>query len=172
MRLRPFMLTSISRLAAILTLLLLSFAAFAQEPPRHAAYGEVFGNGILPTVNYELRFTNHWAGRIGLGAVFTSESDGDSEATFAIPIMANYISHPERSHHFEAGGGVLFVTGDAQDFWLGDDDEEIANVALTGVAGYRYQRPGRGFIFRAGVTPFYFDGEVAPFAGVSFGYGW
>jgi hypothetical protein len=43
---------------------------------------------------------------------------------------------------------------------------------VTGLIGYRYQKPARGFVFRAGVTPFFYDADFAPFAGISFGYAW
>ncbi|HEX8410963.1 MAG TPA: hypothetical protein VF883_19010 [Thermoanaerobaculia bacterium] len=155
-----------------LLLSVLAVPAFAQQPPRNAAYVEIGGNGIIPTINYERRFSDRFAGRIGFSIVTSEESGGEEDVTFAIPVMANFISHPRLNHHFEAGGGVLFVVGDEQDFSIGNDGEEIANVALTGLAGYRFQRPGRGFVFRAGITPFYFDGDFAPWAGVSFGYGW
>ena len=162
------------RLAITSLLLLLTAAtAHAQQPPRNAAYVEIGGNGLLPTINYERRFTDRWAGRIGFTVVTGEEADGDTDVTYGLPVMANFISHPAGNHHVEAGGGLLFVVGDAQEFAPGDeDDEQIANAALTGLAGYRYQRPGRGFVFRAGFTPFFADGEFFPFAGISFGYGW
>ena len=146
------------------------FGAEAQEPARNAVYGEILGNGIFPTANYERRFTDRFAGRVGLSVIFGS-SGGDTDLTLAIPVMGIFISHPTTNHHFEAGGGVLLVAGDAQDF-LFDSDEQIANGALTGVLGYRFQRPGRGFLFRAGATPIVSDGEVLPLIGLSFGYVW
>ena len=163
------------RLLMTLLLVLVTAAASAQQPPRNAAYLEIGGNGVLPTVNYERRFTDHWAGRIGFSVITSQEADEeDDDVTYAFPVMANFISHPASNHHFEAGGGLLFVVGDEQEFAPGgdDEDEQISNVALTALAGYRYQRPGRGFVFRAGLTPFFVDGDFAPFAGISFGYGW
>ena len=164
------------RFAITLVLLLLTVTAFAQQPPRNAAYVELGGNGVLPTLNYERRFTDHWAGRIGFVVITSEETEEeDDDVTFAFPVVANFISHPASNHHFEVGGGLLFVVGDEQEFAPDggeDEDEQISNVALTGLAGYRYQRPGRGFVFRAGLTPFFIDGDFAPFAGISFGYGW
>jgi hypothetical protein len=53
-------------------------------------------------------------------------------------------------------------------------------TSLTGLVAYRYDPPGRGFVFRVGATPFFGFGDdgVAypetgffPSLGVSFGYG-
>jgi hypothetical protein len=158
------------RIALVIALVALASNVAAQ---RHAAYGEIGGSGVVPTANYERRFSPNWAGHIGLGFVAVSSS-GDTDITLAIPLVGSYITHPEANHHFEAGGGLLFVFGDAQDLDPGfeDDEEEISNLALTGLAGYRYQKPGRGFIFRAAFSPVIYDGGVQPWAGFSFGYGW
>lgn len=156
----------------LLLLALLLPGTIASAQARNAAYVEIGGNGIVPTVNYERRFTERVAGRIGFAFIASMESDGDRDTTFAVPLVVNYISHPQRNHHFETGAGLLFVVGDAQEFAPGDDDEEISNLALTGLIGYRYQKPARGFVFRAGITPFFYDGDFAPWAGISFGYGW
>lgn len=164
--------TSMPRLAAGFALLALAATAAAQEPPRNAAYVELGGNGVLPTLNYERRFTDHWAGRIGFMVVSSEEDGGDSETTLFVPLVASYITHPRRNHHFEAGGGLLLVTGEEQDLFFGEEDDTISNVAVTALAGYRYQRPGRGFLFRGGLTPIYTEGELYALAGISFGYSW
>jgi hypothetical protein len=53
-----------------------------------------------------------------------------------------------------------------------DDDDEVSTVLLTGIVGYRYQKPAGGFQFRAVFTPLAGEGGVVPWAGVSFGYAW
>jgi hypothetical protein len=151
---------------------LLVVAASLPLQAQHAAYAEIGGSGIIPTVNYERRFSPNFAAHIGLGVVSASESGGDTDVTVALPLVGSYISHPQSNHHFEAGGGLLFVFGDAQDFDAFDEDDSVSNVAVTGLAGYRYQKPDRGFVFRATVTPVVYDGGVAPWAGLSFGYAW
>jgi hypothetical protein len=157
----------------LLLLLSVLFAIPVLAQTRHAVYGELGGAGILPTFNYERRLTDRVAARIGAGFIVGEDSDGEEDFTMVFPLAASYISHPQANHHFEAGGGILFVVGDAQDFGPGDDEEEkISNVGISGLLGYRYQRPERSFVFRTGVTPFYYDGEAFPFIGLSFGWAW
>lgn len=135
---------------------------------KYATYAEFGGSGVVPTANIERRFTPHFAGRIGLSVVaFIENSEGDD--VFALlPIVGSYISHPVSNHHFEAGGGVIVAFGDFDS----EDDDGNSEIAFSGLLGYRYQKPERGFMFRAGFTPIYYDDEVTPLAGVSFGYNW
>jgi hypothetical protein len=158
------------RIALVVLSLLIASIASAQS--RNVAYFELGGNGIVPTVNYERQLTERLFGRVGLGVLFSSESDGDEDVTFVVPLMVNYLSHPAGNHHLELGGGLAFVAGDAQDWYDSDDDEQISNVVGTATLGYRFQKPVRGFVFKAGVTPVFDDSDVLPWVGVSFGYRW
>ena len=161
--------------SALLLLMLISLPSLAQDA-QNVAYGELFGSGIAPTFNYERRFNERWFGRVGAGFVFSetsSDAGTDSDLTFVLPLTASWITHPLGNHHFEAGGGVTFITGDSQDLYFDEDEEEdISGAYLTGIAGYRFQKPGNGFVFRATFTPIAGSGEFLPWAGVSFGYGW
>ena len=146
-------------------------AAWAQSA-QNAAYGEIGGSGIIPTVNYERRFNERWYGRVGLGVAFTYTED-DSDAAFAIPLTTSWVNRPESKHHLELGGGLTLVAGDRQElFDYGDDDEEFSTLSITGIVGYRYQKPDGGFLFRAAFTPVAGGGYILPWAGVSFGYAW
>lgn len=157
------------RIATILFFLAVTAGASAQS--RNVAYLELGGNGIIPTINYERQLSERLFGRIGFSFVASSESDGDEDLTFVVPVAVNYLTHPAGNHHLEAGAGLTWIVGDAQDLWDQDDDE-ISNLAGTTNFGYRYQKPGRGFVFRAGLTPIIFDGGIAPWAGLSAGYRW
>lgn len=150
-------------------------AAVTSAQSRNVAYFELAGNGIVPTVNYERQFRERLFARAGLGFVHSSSSSGDEDTTLVIPLMVNYLTHPAGNHHLELGGGVTFITGDAQELYddIGDDDDEsISNLAGTATLGYRFQRPARGFVFKAGVTPVFTSDGILPWAGVSFGYRW
>jgi hypothetical protein len=151
-------------------LLSLAIAAGVSAQSRNAAYFELGGNAVAPSFNYERRFAERWYGRIGF-TVVVGESDSDTDVTFGIPVMIGGFSNPAGNHHFETAGGLLFITGDSQDLF-DEDDEPLSNVAGTATIGYRYQKPGRGFVFRAGFTPVFADGDFLPWAGVSFGYAW
>lgn len=156
----------------IATLLLsLAIAASASAQGRNVAYFELGGNAIVPSVNYERQLSERLFGRIGLTLVSGTHSDGDTELTFGFPVMLNYVSHPAGRHHFEAGAGFTYITGDAQDLF-GEDDESISNFVGTATIGYRYQKPGRGLVFRAGFTPVFDESEAFPWGGLSLGYRW
>jgi hypothetical protein len=155
----------------LFAVLLLTLCTTASAQTKWATYAEFGGSGLLPTANIERRFTPHFAGRIGLSVIlFTEDDDGDN-ITALMPIVGSYISHPTGNHHFEAGGGVLIGFGDTDDF-DSRDGESNKNIAITGLLGYRYQKPERGFMFRAGFTPIHYDEDITPIAGVSFGYNW
>jgi hypothetical protein len=153
-----------------LLLLVLTPAAQAQEA-RSAVYGELLGNAFLFSVNYDYRFRPSAIGRVGLAFISAEDDDGDSAgAVYAIPVTATYLSNPMQNNHFEAGGGLLFFGGERIDLLdFDDEDDSFSGTIVTGVIGYRYQRPGGGFVFRAGLTPFVADGTVVPWFGVSFG---
>jgi hypothetical protein len=156
------------RIATLLLAVSFTVPAFAQG--RNVAYFELGGNAVAPSFNYERQFADRWYGRVGL-TVVVGQSDGDEDITYGIPLMIGGFSNPAGNHHFETAGGLLFITGDSQDLF-DEEDEPISNLAGTATIGYRYQKPGRGFVFRAGFTPVFADGEFLPWAGVSFGYRW
>ena len=62
-----------------------------------------------------------------------------------IPVLVTYFTGHKKSH-FEAGGGFLFGQGND---YMGS--KPIVN--LTAFIGYRYQSPGKGILFRVGLTP-------------------
>lgn len=154
-----------------LAVLVLTIAASAAAQSRNVVYVEIGGNAIIPSVNYERQLTERLFGRVGLGVVTGEENDGDDDITFVVPVMVNYLTHPAGNHHFEAGAGLSLITGDSQDLF-DEEDESISNVVVTATLGYRYQKPSRGFVFRAGFTPVFDDSDVLPWLGVSFGYRW
>lgn len=155
--------------AVLLTLLATEAAA---QSARHAVHLELGGSAVVPSINYERRFGPNWFGRAGLSFV-SSETTEDTEITFVVPLTVSHVGNPDGSHHLELGGGITLAAGDRQDlFETVDDDETFSTVILTGIAGYRYQKPSGGFQFRAVFTPLVGEGEIHPWAGLSFGYAW
>jgi hypothetical protein len=142
----------------------------AQE---NAAYFELGGSAVIPSANYERRLNERWFGRVGLAVVVASTSE-DTDTTVAIPLTASWVNRPGSNHHLELGGGVTIVGGDRQDLydWGDDDDDQYSTAFLSGIAGYRYQKPDGGFLFRAVFTPVVGGGDFLPWAGISFGYAW
>ena len=160
-------------LKMLATLSVLALPASAQLA-RNAAFFELGGNAVVPSFNYERRVAEQWYARAGASVVTGESSNGDEDVTFVIPLTASWVSNPESNHHFEAGGGVTIAAGDRQDlFDVGeDDDENFSTLFVTAIVGYRYQKPGRGFQFRAFGSPVAGVGDLLPWAGVSFGYAW
>lgn len=138
---------------------------------RNAAYLELGGSAVVPSVNYERRMTDAWYGRVGLSVV-VGETETDSDTTWIVPLTASWVSRPTSNHHLELGGGITVAAGDRQDLYDFDDDEDFSTILATGIVGYRYQKPDGGFQFRAAFTPVVGSGVAAPWAGVSFGYAW
>lgn len=134
----------------------------------NAVYVELLGNGLLYTLNYDRLFTPHVSGRVGL--MLLAAGNGESAAgVLATPLMVNYLVG-EGNSHFEAGAGILLINGAVDNVGTAEDEGFSGSVG-TATLGYRYQRPGGGFIFRIGVTPFFGLSGGAPWAGISFGYG-
>jgi hypothetical protein len=156
----------------ITALIAISAPDASAQMSANGVYVELLGSGVVPTINYERLLKNRWYGRAGFSVV-TGESDNDTDTTFVVPLTMSSVRSPESNHHLEAGGGVTVIFGDRQElFFNDDDDEKFSNVALTGLFGYRYQKPDGGFQFRALFTPALVDGDFAPWFGVSFGYAW
>jgi hypothetical protein len=144
--------------------------AYPQES-HHAAYLELGGNAVVPSINYERRADDNWYGRVGLSLV-RGESADRTATTFIIPVTASWVSRPTANHHLEVGGGLTLAAGDRQDLYGVSGDDKYSALLATGIVGYRYQKPSGGFQFRAALTPVVGSGIAAPWVGVSFGYAW
>ena len=134
----------------------------------NAVYLELGGNGLLYSLNYDRLLTPRVAARVGfmgLGAATDSVSGG----VIAAPLMVSYL-FGEGNSHFETGLGVMLAAGAIDE--VGElEDEGFSGAIGTATVGYRYQRPGGGFVFRAGVTPLFDTSGIAPWVGISLGYG-
>ena len=163
------------RILILLSLVLFASPLLAQDetpiPKPNGWYLELLGNGGLYSINYERRIRPKMVMRYG-AANWTSEDwFSDSETRiYAFPITTSYLVGSSK-HKFELGGGIL--VGHRK-----DEFDKGFFLSLTGIAGYRYEADG-GFLFRAGLTPFYGltkgdsaypeDGALGS-AGISFGF--
>jgi hypothetical protein len=133
-----------------------------------AIYFEVLGQGILYSINYDHRLSSHFGFRVGFTKWLIPPSyyfwrDGIIFTGF--PFMVNYLSG-EGTSHLELGIGVIpAITGNIY------EEREVV-VLKTATIGYRAQSRSGGFVFRIGLTPFFFfqgPMRVFPSVGLSLG---
>jgi hypothetical protein len=149
----------------------------AQGSDRSAIFLELGGNGLLYSINYEIRFLEQFSGRAGFGffnvAVYEADRGVDQAVGVAlIPLMVNTFVGRGR-HQLEIGAGPLVgLAGTGVDrVERGSAFVEVGDLSIAGYTsnlGYRYQRRGGGLLVRAMVTPFY-SGEAQLWGGVSLG---
>jgi hypothetical protein len=153
------------RLALVLLLTTVAAASdLGAQTTRNAVYFEVFGSAIVPSFNYERRLGERWHGRAGISGIVEKTN---------VPLTVSTLTRPASSHHLELGGGITVIAGDRQDLWGAfDDDEKVSTALLTGIIGYRYQKPAGGFQFRAVLTPIVGEPGATVIPGVSAGYAW
>jgi len=123
-----------------------------------AIYGDLLGKGLLYGVGMDFNF-NKW---IGLGATVSYYSIGDLRAGVAAPYLALYAGGFKNAFLTQLGPVVMF--GKEGSWWIFDEGGTmgLGQVSL----GYEYRD---GFLFRAMMTFFFNDKEIAPWPGLTFG---
>lgn len=149
-----------------------------EEYAKNGVYLEILGNGGVYSINYERFVSKDISIRAGFGS-YSGESLWSAEevSITTFPLMANYF-YGQGRNRLELGAGILLGSKKVENQF--DEDFQSTSIFnLTGVVGYRYQKPQGGFIFRAGLTPFlalsggedaYPDKGFSLSGGVSFGY--
>src|SRR5262245_19752504 len=130
---------------------------------RNAVYFEILGNGGLYSFNYERMLTESLGLRVGYaswGSPVLWDGGSPPDQYTTVPVTVSYLlGRGERK--LELGGGITF--GDGTFDRSSDNRRDFSFRTLTAIVGYRSQPPGRGYLFRAGATPFYSldEGEEA-----------
>jgi hypothetical protein len=106
---------------------------------KHLIFGEVFGNGILLSLNYEYMINQTLGIRIGCGASYGVGA--------TVPVMINYHSPKELS--LELGGGIVYLP--VWDFYIGSEESFL----FTSCIGYKYQPKEGGLMMKFAFTPLY-----------------
>jgi hypothetical protein len=131
---------SIKRVIYTGLIVFFSMGSFAQEQPfRYAVYAELFGNGVLYTVNLERSLSKMITGRAGIGV---------APKSVGIPVMAGRI-FGKGKHHLEFMMGVSYL-------YSGPREEIVVtenNLFGTSFIGYRFQDPQKRFLLKLGYTP-------------------
>ncbi len=176
--------------AILLMIVAMSGTILAQAPPApNSLYAELWGNGLIYSLNYDRLFSNAIGARVGV-----SYTAPEMVSLTTFPVMGYYlIGLGSGGSKLELGLGLTLILqpeNQATSF-IGQPHDKIRGNSVLGTAtlGYRYQRADGGFIFRIGYTPFFgiFSGEkeFVPYvptqyednfrfmnwAGISFGYG-
>lgn len=153
---------------------LISYCSQSQDEfAKNAVYLELAGNGGAYSLNYERAFSPKLLLRVGFASWSVTQDFGGEISRTTIPVMLNSL-FGSGNHKIEGGLGVMLGSEKHTGNEVVPKSKE--NIfALTGTAGYRYQKPSGGIIFRAGLTPFLNigDSEYPDFnfsAGGSIGY--
>lgn len=149
-------------------------AAFA----RNSVYVEFLGPGILYSINYDRRLTEHIGFRAGISAwsidsldlIFLQITDFKYRS---FPLTINYLTG-KKSSHLELGIGVMpiFVEGTFQVFYfLGSSTgDKTSSLLGIGTLGYRYQHPRGGMVVRAAANPIFNRSGASLSFGFSLGF--
>ena len=109
-------------------------------------YGELLGNGLLFSANYDFRFAKSQKGlgmRLGLGFF-----GGSGSGIFTVPIGINHLAG-KAPNYFESGIGVTYATFTGDDYFLSG---RSGSLLVPGI-GYRYQPEHNGFFGKISLSP-------------------
>lgn len=171
--------------ALFISVLILPGSAISQIPytpqtnfnvPDQSIYFEAGGNGILFSMNYDLRFENNFGFRLGISGVpaFSTNDRNrnnrnwddfrDTPFIFSV-IMGNYFVG-EGTSSLEVGAGVVIGQVYEKEEWNRPEPN-----AATFTVGYRYMNRKKWYpTFKAGLTPMVnFDGSTYMRFGISVG---
>ncbi len=164
-------------LISFLVLVSLSGVLFSQDTKpfsKNAVYFEMFGPGIIYSLNYEFRPVRQFSVRAGYSSWSMSTFFLFVDGWFrfqAFPVTASYLTG-QGSHSLEIGGGAvpMHVEIEGTDFFFGQEIDGSKTIILgTGIFGYRYQ-PYKGAFLKAAITPLFNSDNLLFYGGVSIGY--
>jgi hypothetical protein len=149
----------------------------------NSIYLEIGGAGVFYSINYDRMLTNNLALRFGFGILPVSWF-----SLTAVPLTVSWFPFSNNStspSKLEIGAGIDYINCSITQFFSFADNPPVrssSSLCVTGIVGYRYQASDGGFMFLAAFTPIFFTGDLqsligiskdnfAPWAGISFGYG-
>lgn len=131
-----------------------------------AIYGELLGNGLLFSVNYDFRFTKSQKGLgMRLGTGFFGGSGG---GILTIPVGINHLAG-KAPNYFESGIGVTYATITGKDDFFSGNGGSLLIPSI----GYRYQPENNGFFGKIAISPLISlekDGGWFFWGGIGLGY--
>ncbi len=139
-------------------------STYTDRPPQ-VLYAELYGRGLIYSINYDRRFNKHTT-----GAGFSAGAGvfgGSGFTIVTIPVSFNYLLG-KKGKYFETGIGATYINGSIKNIF--DEPSHGSTWFGTLTAGYRSQPIKGGFCFRAGLNIIAGSGYFGPFPYVSFGY--
>jgi hypothetical protein len=164
-------LSEMKRIGVVSMLLVLGLGseALAQTFSPDAVYLEAFGQGLLYSVNYDHRFTEHVGARVGATYFRWSESGQSPRTVAAVPILGEWLLG-SRGRYLEVAAGVLIAHGRLISRLSSVHREGDLVIIVTGAIGLRYQPSDNGLLFRLTAIPFIDRGDALLWPGLSVGY--
>lgn len=153
-------------------LLVVSVSAFSQTTfKKNDVYGELLGNGIIASLNYERQLTD----KPGLGVrVGIGYFSGDEQFRLSVPLGINYLLTLTSNKSFlDLGVGTTW-SGSAglmtpkQEAAAGGRDYSEHIWSLVPGIGYR-RHTRSDFMWRVNFTPIFNKYRAMPWFGISFG---
>jgi hypothetical protein len=136
------------------------------DRPPQAVFAELYGRAGIFSVNYDRRFSKRLDGLgFTVGGGYLKIEDLN---LVSVPVSLNYLLG-KNGKYFEMGAGVSYFSARITDI---DNVSQHGHTFVgTMTLGYRSQPIKGGFMFRAGINPFFFKDVFFPYwPYVSFGY--
>jgi hypothetical protein len=142
---------------------MIACSGYSQQTLKNALTAEFLGNAVYYSLNYERTFPRQIIARTGFG--YLPKHGNVISRSYGLTMLGGKnLGH--KSSHLELLAGLAYLNSR----W-DDTEDEVNNQEILGTAwiGYRYQRPGKGFLFRIGYTPFYGQGAYYHWGGLAIG---
>jgi hypothetical protein len=150
----------------------------------HAAYLEAGGASVIGSINYEFRLDKQsytgWGLRFGGGVVpaFHKYYNGAGyyfvqQGTKVVGLAGvNYLFPAKNPAAILEMGANLLYTPENSIYMTWTDNVVRKRLIPSAFFGIRRQPLKKGFLLKMGFSPFYMDGAVNAWLGVSAGYKW
>ncbi len=165
-------------IAGICATLMASNGAFAEEHTRptypNAVSFEVFGRGLLYTLQFDRVVNDDIVAGFGFGSVATRYKDTDTDTgqtALMVPVYANYYFIKKGSTPFATLGATLVAnSGDVKNYKSSLGNLEFTSNPVIPTFGVGYEaRTDQGFMFR--LTGYgMFAKSFVPWFGFNFGF--
>ena len=147
-----------------------STLSFAQSPfKKNTIFGELGGNGLLASINYERQLSSKPGVGVRLGMGFY----GVKPTHLTVTVGVNYLIPLKKNNSFlDLGFGLTFSSANVR-LVLASDDGALnmeKNIRVNVIPGIGFRRhTSKNMMCRFGLTPIINDNGVIPFLGFDLG---